>query len=1229
VSDADENQSNSDGSTRTARDDIRGPHNCAEKLWQAALDKDKSANEPFWFHDAKPESNRPSDWLIIFALRQLMIMPDFLKKSLGFGGYITRYSNVDIERAIKIKVGEANAQTGNNSYAHVEAVMTKPGPGCAEMALPSLKAHQSAYRKQMTALLNVWRVAAGGTGNVKIGDLFNQNFIGSDAINKVRDVAIMGLRSQEAREKRLANAPRPIGEKDDANWLRKPDSLDGEFAFVMEEGDGARTAQLSDAARFLFGKENGQALLNCHSEAMRGGLTALVAELFKPQHRGAKGCHLPMLYVPIHGRSCATPDDSLGSLILQIRNFYASLATGGRKSQVGQTGGKPARMNADRMNQLMVETRELMTRHPAILVFDGYRTQRHSAVARDYSLFHLRAAIAGDYVFDLIEQLLMVPTPEAGAAIDVATFGNTRFLITSDFPLFANDGKPLHPHPVLKLVKGRSIGIDPPPASALPGILPMFGNQNPAQLALIREEVLGEREASADAFRSDADDHTQQVGSLAHDIFGHPPPVSESVYGIISTLLKLGIEAPYPALGQATEAEDIEQLIADKLLPLLRAPRYAQWLVLLHFVAIAPGGLRPRTLARVVEDYHEVSGEPLGAGEREGLKLEIAAMLEACNGLVGLCRSDAIEALSDRDLPMLHRDRYDFGREEIRSERAIMFAFNAIREVFIEDACNRDHGGYVALLHLLLAEEAFDQCLQLSRYDDLHVDDSLLRHNRLLAGLYHGTASLMDERMDTAPLHARVGRFLPDDPKQRWIKLYTFAFRKMLDRPPLYALIRQYDAAGLKLDLLLLLLKPQLWRWQQSRQELASLSPALDPSLPAAQDIRRDFRSDILKASSKTLVKLDIVSGSEDGSGSDYVFRDRIESLITGTSMQVANRAREVAAIPDDILARLDKGLAEDHKTGETIEALAGLAQSLVEGDDCVAELEAQARRYAAEIAAKRTVKEMKILADLINLFADATGVEADRVLRDRQTGQPATYVAAVTDRFSRSFGAFYLAESIRMRIFEREPTRSRDTIGGSAGRGFIRVCLKLERQRHRWHESQGHGFKGRGWFWMHAQKILAHLTRYLSAFPRERAGMLILDSALARHCTPVVESENADENRAFLEMALANLRKCEPIIQKLSRHSRLRQRFLLERSKVMAAMARMYRPTNPDLALQYTDLAVADIGTVKMLAPPQNELWHGIADAQSARLKELKDSIIRMTEGSHRPQPAGPKPAA
>ena len=151
----------------------------------------------------------------------------------------------------------------------------------------------------------------------------------------------------------------------------------------------------------------------------------------------------------------------------------------------------------------------------------------------------------------------------------------------------------------------------------------------------------------------------------------------------------------------------------------------------------------------------------------------------------------------------------------------------------------------------------------------------------------------------------------------------------------------------------------------------------------------------------------------------------------------------------------------------------------------------------------------------------------------------------------------------------------------------------------------------------MRAQKISADLTRYLSAYPRERAGMLILDSALARHCAPVAVGELDNGNIGFIEMALASLRKCEPIIQKLSKHSRLRQRFSLERSKVMAALARLYRSADLNIALQYVDLALADIDSVKKLAPRQNELWQGIASAQHTQLTELRSEILNACSTS------------
>jgi hypothetical protein len=1216
-------QGNPDESTKTGREiDLRSGENCARKLWLAALAKGQGAKETFWFKEGKPESQQPSDWLIIFTLKQLMRMPEFLRKELKLDATVKSFSAPEIDGRIKAAVGKRNKTTGLISLRFVREVLKQPNPRSSKDALASLNANKDTYRIALTAELNRWREKAGATTNLTVDELFEPNklksktyserteeFNQSDAISLLRSVATRDLKIEQVRQRRRAEAQSQPGEKDDANWLAQPDSIDGPLTFADEGKKDARAAKLSTAASFLFGKDSGQALLNCHSDAMRSGLTGLVAELFKPQHRNQHDCQLPMLYVPLHGRSRKPPDDSLGSLILKIRNFYQDLATSGLNPPTDHPGSKPEPMNADRMSQLVAETRDLMTRHPAILVFDGYRTQRHSADARDYSLFHLRAAIAEDHVFDLIEQLLMIPTPRADHAIDVAAFRNNRFLITSDFPLFASDGNALHPHPVLKLLEGKSIEIDLPAASAFPEILAMFGNQSPEQRAMIQSEILDVRHLTPLSFRHDFEQHTELLWELANNIFGRPPR-SEGIYGALSTLLKLGMEEPYPSLGGRPESDDLSHIVAHQLIPKLQSCHDGRWLILLHFVAIAPGGLRPRTLARVYEDYREVAGDPLSVDERNGLKHEIADMLGVCNGVIGLCRSDGNEALSDHDLPMLHRERYGFGREEIPCDRAIMFAFNSIREAFIQDACLRDGGSYVSLLHLLLAEEAFDQHLQMSRYDGRHVDDSLLRHNRLLAGLYHGAASLVDDKMVVAPLHAGAGRFLPDEPQQRLIKLYTFVFRKMLDRPPLYALIRHYDAAGLKLDLLLLLLKPQLWRWQQARPDLPSLSPSFGPKCDRIDRLQREFRADILKASSKTLIQLNISIDEKDVMGEDYVFRDKIERSITLIPLSIRNRPRDVGSIPKDIISHLDTRLAQGRNIGNKIDDLSKLTQSLVLGVNCASELQQQAQDFAVQISDALTTKDMKILADLINLFADATGVEADRVFKDGQSDRQERYEIAATEQFSSSFAAFYLAETIRMDIFAIEPTKFRDTIGGSAGRGFIRVCLKLERQRQRYGAIQGFEFQSRGWFWMQAQNISAHLARYLSPYPRERAGMLILDSALARHCAPFMVRKNHIEDQVYLKMALASLRKCEPVIQNLSRHSRLRQRFLLERSKVMAGMARIHSESDRDLALQYIEVAETDISSVKKLALQQNELWQGIADRQMSHLMELRKSL-------------------
>jgi hypothetical protein len=254
-------------------------------------------------------------------------------------------------------------------------------------------------------------------------------------------------------------------------------------------------------------------------------------------------------------------------------------------------------------------------------------------------------------------------------------------------------------------------------------------------------------------------------------------------------------------------------------------------------------------------------------------------------------------------------------------------------------------------------------------------------------------------------------------------------------------------------------------------------------------------------------------------------------------------------------------------------------------------------------------------LIEYLNLYAEVLGYRADRdhgaEIRQGHERNPS---AAVIDGFVQSFAAYYVAEFLRNQIFWTNPIRDRDGISGRATRGHIRVALKLERFRVTLARRAGAPITLGGWFWRHAHAIADELARYLSRFPRERVQMLILDAAMARY----YESRHNDRYKVYLTMASECLCSAEPLLLKLGMHNRVRQRFALERGKVMAESARLaIEDRDRQAAQRYLAICEEDIATFRHLASVGNLLWKNLAESQTLKLEKLQAALDEtLSEG-------------
>jgi hypothetical protein len=1163
---------------------------------------------------------RPSDRLIVYALRQLLVFPGVYRPRLPRKRKTAQKFD---ERAAELILAEGRRRIVKGGR---KAALKKTNVDAALQPSPknqdTVKNSRAAYahlaeeiRVGVSGVVNKWRQLP--SRPITPSMLFNSPELqGPEAIKCLLDIAAGDLLAELSAAGSSPDEEVEI-RPDDLGWLEEPDSFGGQpFHFEKGEPASSRARALEQVCDAAFSWESPHQVINAYAPGSRTDLTALAGELFNREHRRRRGSTMPILYVALHGRSLDTPKDSYAELAHKIWRFYDSISPGADASQPNSRPDLGVPRGLDQTVQMIRAVQRLMITRPAVIIFDGYRSGRHEPKLRGFSLHTLKAAISGDRLFDLLERLTMIPTGSAGS-IDVKQFRQNRFVVLSDQPLYSEsddftDAIAIHPHPALALLTGTSIRIPPPPRETLRKSIQRLGFQQPDQIAWLRKEVAAVP-TDPESLRGGSASHMAALKRLAGAQPFAGAALTESALGVLSALLKLGKKPPFRDLPDPSQAGTVRTLVQGELIPLLRE-RQSPWLLFLRLVAITPGGVRPKTLARVYQHYLEELGPGSASPSRQEVNRSIAEMLEVCHGVVELLWSDHLEALQGRPLPLLFRQNLGSGKEEIPADRAILFASEEVREAVFDDLMATVDKSEIAHLHFLLAEEAYEQFTHLARYDDLQGEESLHRSARLLAAIFHGAASLGDNDLRSVPLHEGVGRFLPSDPIRRWIKLYSFAYRRNLDRPPQRHLIRSFDAAQTNLDLLLALARPQLchrpeeppddWRppdlrsgFPEDRQEVAT-------------KVMRQFALELRKAANAAGRNLGVDwPTAQFGGDAKNEVKLAIDEQINRLTFAELMRGEEVDRLSETILARIGAELGHDNAR-KYLRAISRRVSEILHGR----ETDLMSKELEGRLAAKAQVPpgKWRDLIDFLNLYGEVLGVEADRDYGlDLDKGIEAP-TEPVMRKFVESFSAFYVAEFMRNQLFWEDPNGSRDVIRGRAARGFIRVSLKLERFRVTLQgRSRGSRAPG-GWFWRHAHGVADELAKHLSRFPRERVAMLILDSIMARYW----ESRNSPEYRTFLNMALGSLASAEPLLLKLGMHNRLRQRFALERGKVLMEMARLdIQDGDRDSAEQLLDMADLDIVTVEKLATNVNVLWKNLAAAAHRKSEALRQALSTPDE--------------
>ncbi len=1278
----------------------------------------------------KPAEVSPKPWMVMIAVKAIIMeLSDELKdKNLvesltTSSAYDSALKDCSQDGLIKTKLTRFTYPNPHpffrsGGFSNIEDISAKlggVGEGEGKKVIGN-KPGDDGYsiRASVCALVRFWSKKSVDLGPADIFD--NNTLKGTGAYEELKKL----LTPRAAREEVAFN---PLWGCDDVCWFEREaaDDVRGRtFNFVMAENGvpDSRHNQLREIAKAVFSAESPFRIVNPYGSGRWGGLTALAQQLTRNgdcdstesgsgpivdlgavDRQGFK-CPLPIHYLPLRVRSVQEAKSTYPFLVRALHRFFLKIEAAAEGSQTPPPWAEPVEgarpLSDDDLADMVDAIRRISARHPAIILFDGYRRPSEREVSGDVdeTLATLRRAIVDDQVLSLIERLCMPITPlfadlEGGAEGGLGQW-RSRFVVFSNQPLYGmpnHDGSlhPLDSHPALKALNGISIEVSAPHPTLVGQLVEQIGLQCPGEIWAIgalrskgdQTGAQGERRSPDWAGLKQAQEsHVIAVKKLIKEARLEGFQGSESVLGTLSVATKLnlggsGLQPPKKADVQAALSHVVTAIL--KTLSESKEER-ASWWVFFKLIALAPGGLRPRTLARVFQRFcglrgYRVTDEVGARGEPPSLakiNRSILDMLESCHGILGLYRWDCLDGVF-RDEGAQHRrnlPRVDVRpggeKEEIQSERVIEFEFPEVQEAVL----NRLHevAGERQFLHHLLAEEALDQFAQVARYTDVLGDPTPRRYGRLFECLYHGAASLRSHALqsyddncsgDESFLGAQ--RALPDNPQQRWVKLYSFLYERILERAPDYRMARAWAADHLKADILKLLAWPQIAWGEQMGDALPTLAGMDDISSQSKR--MSSFRVALLQAF-MTIGELSREprlweSDNERANGGGNIEGSTPDpNKVAGSGFDGKIEKR----VFDCKISRAQSDDAKQYQqlrqefTRRSSENSRGFAGALELLEKTRKNLHERIETSNGEVGPRRMVNEeglnqlmlgfthseLSWACDALNRVGEVAALSAElaywtRVNEAQSTksgGDPGRmfslkefassdkeFLSASTSDFLDALTHYHLSDTIRRRLLFKDPTARSAQMGGHSGRNLIRVCLKLERlaelklRAARPAATAGETMAdGRyaqqpGWFWHQAHRIADEMGLHLASFPRERAGLQVLEASMVRHSC-------LDEDRQFgeaLQQALECLQIAEREVIRLGMHSRLRMRFALERAKILMAYAKLgnkqgkgAQSVNLALTMALDDLEVL-VGFTK---DTFDQVWRGIVLRQIHKIK-------------------------
>lgn len=587
-----------------------------------------------------------------------------------------------------------------------------------------------------------------------------------------------------------------------------------EDQYFANDGE-ARSSMIQGVVREVFTASDGPKISNVYSQRMWVGLTALGGQLAQQitERFIAEDDERHCLYVPVHptAQDLQLEPEAAGYQILlgRLWHFYCrDLSTIDRAEPIAPT---------DDIGLVLEDIKKCMLKRPRVLILDGVQVKHGSTLVSGIEKF-----IANDFVMDLLHTLLDPPLCHVTNGEELANWNQNRIIILSN-DRTADTSRQTRllkdwPHP------GQTTSfteLEEPEAERVPAVL--AGHDLP-----FLDDILRIRQ-----------EKRQLTGNW-----------QDAEYHVLACLLTLcaanDIEIDpllYRVRNRSEAFNDTTGLLEPLLVELIDilveyAPLVAR---ILYLVSSAPDGLRRATIQRLVRFSNLDSGKGSFISSGDIREYARARSIEEDTPHEVVVAS-AIDEMCDVLSPIMQSSGHDYyygvdrvahsvefqidptwqstDARSLRDTKTIVFARPILREVMRDTLVGAYEGADFHFCHRLLAEDALLQQTIALRHADTHETQQIYHLRRQISAIYHGLCSLpivTDDRGKTARIrnHKQKSAFqalTPRRPRRYWRWLYLFAYRRMIEQPPIYAMSRVFGQDELKRDILVAFNRPwSLW----------------------------------------------------------------------------------------------------------------------------------------------------------------------------------------------------------------------------------------------------------------------------------------------------------------------------------------------------------------------------------------------------------------------------------